>query len=61
MTTKTKKKTKPKKRKVNRPGCTMICWSLNKDEKMREPVCPKCGKPAEMGLDMFGMPCFFHK
>ena len=52
------KKSKPKKHY----DCGLICWSLKgKDGKIRQEVCPECGKAAEVGLDMIGRPCFFHK
>jgi hypothetical protein len=51
------------KRKPKLPeGCLLICWSLEgEDGQMRPPVCPRCFKRAEVGLDMIGRPCYFHK
>jgi len=42
-------------------SCSLICWSLKKDGEMRPPSCPECFQPAEVGLDMIGRPCYFHK
>lgn len=53
----TKRKNKPKLPS----GCRLIAWSLKKDGKIRPEVCPECGEPAEVGLDMIGRPCFYHK
>jgi hypothetical protein len=54
--------TKRKRKKVALPkGCKLICWSLKgTDGQMRPPACPECFKPAEVGLDMIGRPCYFH-
>lgn len=41
--------------------CKLICWSLQKDGQVRPMICPECGEPAEVGYDMIGRACYFHK
>ena len=41
--------------------CRLIAWSLkDKGGAMRPPTCPECFRPAEVGLDMIGRPCYYH-
>jgi len=46
----------------NKPveSCRLIQWEESCLAKGK-PVCPKCGKPAEMIIGVFGNPCFAHK
>ncbi len=40
--------------------CNMIQWETL-ETKNGEPVCPECGKSAELILGLFGNPCWGHK
>jgi len=48
-------------KKQESKSCKLICWSLQKDGAVRPMFCPECGEPAEVGYDMIGRACYFHK
>ena len=47
--------------KTKAKACKLLLWSINKDGIQRPPVCPECGEPAEVCVDMIGRPCYGHK